>query len=414
MIERKELLDRIVSKMWDGQVKVITGVRRCGKSYLLRTIFKEYLLASGTKPSSIIELALDSDENSQYRNPVLLGKYLRSKIKNDKNKYYFLIDEIQLAKEVDNPDCPGDKIGFSDVLIGLSSRKNCDVYVTGSNSKMLSNDIITQFRGKNDQIHIGPLSFSEYFPVSSQSEEKAFNEYLLYGGMPATVGMNAQNKEEYLINLFNETYLKDLVERHKIERIDLLENVLNIICATTSNLTNPTNIANSISSVTNERVCINTVTKFIGFLENAFLISEVKRYDVRGKHYFDYPNKYYFADNGLRNARLNFRQNDKGYLMENTVYNELIFRKYSVDIGVVYDNNRKQREIDFIAGKDGSKTYIQSAYQIESEKDEERELRPLEFTNDFFTKICLRNDLLKSYTDEKGVQNKSVIDFLLS
>ena len=412
-IKRDFYLNQLINKMGNGLTKVITGVHRCGKSYLLMTLFRNYLLDSGVPDRNIICMSFDEDTNSRYRNPVILGEYLRSLATDATEKYYFLLDEVQLIKNAANPDCPGDIIGFSQVLIGLSNRKNCDVYVTGSNSKFLSKDILTEFRGKNDQIHIYPLSFKEYMSVSHLSTDKAFAEYLVYGGLPGIVDLPAREKEQYLKSLFTETYSKDIVERYHVERPEVLENIMDFLSSSVSSLTNPNNITKGINIYTEPKASVNTVSDYISHLEECFIISTAKRYDIKGKTYFDYPNKYYFTDTGLRNARLNFRQLDRGHLMENAIYNELIRRGYSVDVGGVYDENRRQREIDFVVNLMDCRIYIQSAYQIDDEESLVRETKSFKATKDSFRKICLRNDLLRNYYDDNGIYHLSVTDFLL-
>ncbi len=411
-IKRDYYLKLLIQKQHNGLTKVITGIRRCGKSYLLRTIFKNYLLQNGVKPENIIELSLDEVKNSKYRNPLLLDEYLRSFIKSSKTNYYFLLDEIQLVKPVKNPAAEGDLINFAQVLIGLSNQKNCDVYVTGSNSKFLAKDIVTEFRGKNDQIKMFPLTFKEFSSVKSLSPEEAFKEYLIYGGLPATLTLNDRAKEEYLKSLFTETYNKDLIERYQILRQDVLNLLLDFISSSLSSLTNPSRIASTLNQTLVPKVSVNTITEYLKYLEECFLINTARRYDIKGKKYFDFPNKYYFTDPGLRNARLNFRQIDPGHLMEDVVYNELISRGYAVDIGVVYDSDRKQREIDFVVNDLDRRYYLQCAYEI-SENNLDRETAPLKNTRDFYQKICLRNDLLRNYYDDDGIYHESVIDFLL-
>lgn len=412
-IKRDQYLQMLIEKRNNGLTKVITGLRRCGKSYLLRTIFKNYLLQKGVKAKNIIELSLDEDENIKYRNPILLGEYLRSFVKDKRSNYYFLLDEVQLVKQVENPYVKDDIINFAQVLIGLSNRENCDVYITGSNSKFLSKDIVTEFRGKNDQINMFPLTFAEYCAAGSLSGEKALKEYMIYGGLPATVAMSYKEKEKYLKQLFVETYEKDIVERYKITRLDVLENMLDYLSSTLSSLTNPARITAFLNNTLEPKVSMNTVTEYLKHLEDCFLIKTVRRYDVRGRKYFDSPNKYYFSDPGLRNARLNFRQLDVGHLMEDVVYNELISRGYSVDIGIVQDGSRQQREIDFVVNSFDKRTYIQCSYEINNEESLERETMSLKYTDDFFRKICIRNDLLRNYYDEKGIYHVGVVDFLL-
>lgn len=412
-IKRDRYLQMLIARRNNGLTKVITGVRRCGKSYLLRTIFKKYLLQNGVKEKNIIELSLDEDENMKYRNPILLGEYLRSFIKDNRSNYYFLLDEVQLVKQVENPYAKNDTVNFAQVLIGLSNRDNCDVYITGSNSQFLSKDIVTEFRGKNDQVHMFPLTFAEYSAARGVASETALKEYMIYGGLPATVAMNNKDKEKYLKQLFTETYEKDIVERYKITRLDVLENMLDYLSSTLSSLTNPARITAFLNNSVELKVSVNTVTEYLKHLEDCFLIKMARRYDVRGRKYFDSPNKYYFSDPGLRNARLNFRQLEVGHLLEDVVYNELISRGYSVDIGIVQDKARRQREIDFVVNNFDKRVYIQCSYEIKDQKSLERETMSLKYTNDFFKKVCIRNDLLRNYYDETGIYHVSVVDFLL-
>lgn len=414
MADRVKYLQKLISKKDNGLVKVITGVRRCGKSYLLRVIFKNYLKSIGVTDDEIIDISLDDIANIKLRNPLLLSEYLKSFIKRDDKRYYFLLDEIQFVKTIDNPYLKGDKLSFSSVLIGLSNRPNCDVYVTGSNSKLLSKDIETEFRGKNCQIYVTPFSFEEYLNTCSFSKEEALSKYMLYGGMPDGIGLDDLERQEYLKSLFSQIYLRDIDERYNIKRHDVLESLFDYMSSTQGNLINPNKIANQINSSLSPKVSTNTIIEYIKHLEESFLINSTKRFDVRGKNYFSFPNKYYYIDPGLRNARLNFRQMDKGSILEEIVYNELIRRSYSVDIGVVEDKNRHKKEIDFVVNKIDRKFYIQCSWQIKDESVFERELSPLLLTNDFFKKIILRTDLLRTFYDEKGVLNLDVFDFLLN
>ena len=414
MADRDKYLQKLISKKDNGLVKVITGVRRCGKSYLLKVIFRNYLKSIGISEDEIVDVSLDEINNAKLRNPLLLSEYLNSFIKSDKKKYYFLLDEIQFVKKIDNPYLPGDKIGFSSVLIGLSNRSNCDVYVTGSNSKLLSKDIETEFRGKNCQIFVTPFSFEEYLKSSNLSKEEAFSKYVLYGGMPGGIGLEDGEREQYLKVLFSEIYFHDIDERYNVKRHDVLDNLFDYISSTQGNLINPNKVANVLNQSISPEVSVNTVTEYIKYLEESFLINITKRFDVRGKNYFSFPNKYYYIDQGLRNARLNFRQIDKGSILEEIVYNELIRRSYSVDIGVVEDKNRQQKEIDFVVNKMDRKYYIQCSWQIQDNVAREREISPLLLTNDFFKKIILRTDILRSFYDEKGVLNLNIFDFLLN
>ena len=341
-IKRERYLQKLISFMWDGQVKVITGIRRCGKSYLLNPLFKNYLLENGVSEENIISLELDKTKDIKYRNPLELTEYVIRTVKGKAEQYYLFVDEIQMSDEVPNPyNKDGKPITFYDALNDLRSISNLDIYVTGSNSKMLSSDILTEFRGRSDEIRVHPLSFSEYYSAVGGDKHEAFDNYAFFGGMPFVLSRPNDNaKMKYLTSLFEETYLKDIVERKNIKREDVLSSVLDLLCSSVGSLTNPTNITNTLNSrqkrAGEDKVSNNTVKSYMGHLEDAFLFSECKRYDVKGKDYFDYPNKYYCEDVGLRNARLGFRQQELTHIMENIIYNELIVRECNVDVGVVY------------------------------------------------------------------------------
>ena len=416
MIPRKDYIEKLKRSMWDHNVKVITGIRRCGKSTLLFDLFSNYLLSNGINKENIIKIKLDDDDCFQYRNPILLSKYLKSVI-SDKDKYFVFIDEIQLSvPKTDRKS--GVKLSIFDVLNGLNNKNNVDVYVTGSNSKMLSSDIVTEFRGRTTQIRVHPFSFEEYLTYRGGDEQKALDEYLLLGGMPELLNINSENdKKQYLIDLFNKTYIKDIVERKRIAREDILDDVLNYLASQTSSLTNVKSVVNALVSKKNEKINYEMVANYINYSKDAFLVSESKRYDIKGKSYFDYPSKFYFEDVGLRNARLNFRQLDVGHLMENVIYSELIRRGYLVDIGALpvrFNGGKDYLEIDFIVNMLDQKVYIQSAYKIETENKMESEIKPLCSTRDNFKKVLIRNDILSNFYDEKGVLNCKFIDFLLN
>lgn len=417
MIQRDLYLHRLVSYMWDGQIKVITGIRRCGKSILLFELFRDYLLSQGVDTENIIMVELDKRKDIKYRNPITLCNMVEAKIQQSTQQYYLFIDEVQLSVSVPDPDLPGEMVTIYDMLNELRGYNNLDVYVTGSNSKMLSSDIITEFRGRSSQIHVYPLSFREFFSAVGGDKRDAFDRYMLYGGMPYLLNLreDAQRKA-YLQQLFNEVYIKDIVEREGIERPDILSDVLDYLASSVSSLTNPTNIANTLNSIQKANVSVNTVSNYLGYLKNAFLISEAKRWDVKGKHYFQYPNKYYYTDIGLRNARVNFRQFDPGHIMENILYNELIIQGYSVDVGVITDRRKRQnvkKEIDFVVNQGDKKVYIQSAYEMSHAEKTASELDSLRLTNDFFGKIVMRRDIPASFSDENGIRHINVLDFLL-
>ena len=422
-IKRDSYLQQLISYRFDGLVKVITGIRRCGKSYLLKNIYRDYLLENGVKDEQIITIELDLAKDIKYRNSLILSSYIREKVEKSKEEYYLFVDEIQMSDEVANPYNPdGKRITFYDALNDLRGLSNLDVYVTRSNSKMLSSDILTEFRGRSDEIRVHPLSFAEYYSAVGGDKNEAFDEYAFYGGMPLIISRpNDATKMNYLKSLFQEVYIKDIVERKRIERQDVLEQILDLLCSSVGSLTNPTKIANTLKSKQGSGVSANTIRTYIGHLEDAFLFSESRRYDVKGKSYFDSPNKYYSEDIGLRNARIGFCQQEMTHIMENLIYNELNIRQFLVDVGVVYqravnDNGnsvRIPREIDFVVNSGGKRTYIQSAYAMPDDEKAEIELRPFTLTGDFFPKIVVRKDIGKRWYDDNGILNINVIDFLL-
>ena len=422
-IKRDSYLQQLISYRFDGLVKVITGIRRCGKSYLLKKIYRDYLLQNGVKEGQIITVELDLAKDIKYRNPLTLSSYVREKVEGSKEEYYLFVDEIQMSDEVKNPfNADGRKITFYDALNDLRSLSNLDVYVTGSNSRMLSSDILTEFRGRSDEIRVHPLSFAEYYSAVGGDKNEAFDEYAFYGGMPLILSRpNDAAKMNYLKSLFSEVYIKDIVERKKIERQDVLEQILDLLCSSIGSLTNPSKIANTLNSKQGCAVSGNTIRVYIGHLDDAFLFSESKRYDLKGKSYFDSPNKYYSEDIGLRNARIGFRQQEMTHIMENIIYNELAIRQLSVDVGVVYartlnDNGssvRVPREIDFVVNSGGKRTYIQSAYAMPTEEKAETEIRPFTLIGDSFPKIVVRRDIGKRWYDDNGILHINLIDFLL-
>ena len=422
-IQRDSYLKQLISYRFDGLVKVITGIRRCGKSYLLKKLYKDYLLNHQVKEEQIISIELDLAKDIQFRDPLRLSSFVREKLSGTTEEHYLFIDEIQMSDEVPNPYNPeGKKIGFYDALNDIRSIPNLDVYVTGSNSKMLSSDILTEFRGRSDEIRVHPLSFSEYYSAVGGDKNEAFDDYAFYGGMPLILSRpNEGAKMQYLKSLFSEVYIKDIVERKKIERQDILEQILGLLCSSIGSLTNPAKLANTLQSKQGISVSSNTIRAYIGHLEDAFLFSESKRYDVKGKAYFDSPNKYYCEDIGLRNARIGFRQQEMTHIMENILYNELMVRQFSVDVGVVYAREKNEKgnsvrtacEIDFVVNSGGKRTYIQSAYAMPTEEKTEIELRPFSLTGDSFPKILVRRDIGKRWYDDYGVLHINLIDFLL-
>lgn len=424
MIERNEYLQKIISKQNNGMIKIITGIRRCGKSYLLFTIYRDYLLENGVEINHIISLALDEIGNQKYRNPNELDKYVRNSIINDGKTNYVFIDEIQYVKDVDNPYVEGSKVGFIDVLLGLMKIPNVDVYVTGSNSKMLSSDIVTEFRGRGDEIRVHPLSFKEFYESYEGDKHKAWNEYSLYGGMPFLSAIKThEGKGDYLKNLLEKVYISDIIERNNLKKDSaFIGELLDILASSTGSLTSPTKLSKTYKSFTNESVSINTVLSHMSCFEDSFLISKAYRYDIKGKEYIDSPLKYYFEDVGLRNARINFRQNEPTHIMENVIYNELIIRGFSVDVGIVEVNykdeekksKRKQYEIDFVCNKGNNRYYIQSAYALENQEKIDQETRGLNRINDSFKKIVIVKDCYTPWHDENGILYIGLEDFLLN
>ena len=418
MIKRDFYLQRMVNSMWNGEVKVLTGIRRCGKSVLLFELFYEYLLAQGMQEDKIIKIELDQRRFYKYRNPIILCDYVESLVQNNKDESFFLfIDEVQLTKKVVDEENGGIEVSIYDMLNELKAYKNLDVYVTGSNSKGLSSDIATEFRGRATQIHVYPLSFQEYYSYIGGDERLALDEYMLYGGMPRIPAMaDEKDRKDYLSSLYRELYIKDIVERNGIKREDILNDILNFLASQISSLTNPTNIANALVSMRKEKISCSLIANYVEPTIDSFLIHMAKRYDVKGKTYFNYPNKYYYTDLGLRNARLNYRQYDPGHIMENIIYNELIRRGYSVDVGVVNDRAGKQnvsKEIDFVVNDGDRRVYIQSAFRMDTEAKTTSELDSLLLTKDFFKKIVIRMDTTRNFYDNDGIFHLNFIDFLL-
>ena len=418
MIKREFYLNQIIRHMHNGEIKVITGIRRCGKSVLLFELFRDYLLEQGVPEEQIITIELDQRKYYKFRNPITLCEYIEACVSSDKSKqFYLFIDEVQFTKKVKDTENDDIEVTIYDMLNELKSHKNLDVYVTGSNSKMLSSDIATEFRGRATQIRVYPFSFGEFYAYVGGDERKALEQYMLYGGMPRVLQMtDEQDKKDYLSTLYSELYVKDIVERNGIEREDILNNILDFLASQISSLTNPTNVANAIASMRQEKVNSSLVSAYIQHTIDAFLIRMAQRYDVKGKSYFNYPNKYYYTDVGLRNARLNYRQYDPGHIMENIIYNDLIRRGYSVDVGVVVDRRNGsyvQKEVDFVVNHGDRRLYIQSALQMGTEQKESTELDSLKLTGDFFKKIIVRMDIPHNFYDENGIFHCNLIDFLL-
>ena len=422
-IARDRYLQQLVSYQGNGQVKVITGLRRCGKSFLLKILFKKHLISEGVREEDIMLLELDAKKDIRFRNPLVLADYVEEWMRGVSRQRYLFIDEIQMSDEVANPYNPeGRRITFYDALNGFLHLGNLDVYVTGSNSRMLSSDIKTEFRGRGDEIRLHPLSFAEYLSAVEQDKRDAFEDYMRLGGMPFCLTRpDDASKEAYLRSLFETVYFNDILERKKIGHPALLGDIVNFLCSSVGSLTNPTNIANVLQRQYGNVGSVNTVASYIGHLEDAYLFSKAKRYDVKGKRYFDYPYKFYCEDVGLRNARTDFRQMEMTHIMENILYNELVLRGYSVDVGYVEsldtmpDGKRKwiPREIDFVVNKADQRVYIQSAYALETDEKRIKELKPFSLTGDSFRKVIVRNDVGKRWYDDTGILNISLLDFLL-
>ncbi len=417
-IERDTYLQKLIEKKWNGHVKVVTGLRRSGKSYILFELFREHLLSEGVARDDIIGVELDKITNAGLRHPIKLYEHIESLCK-DGRKRYVLIDEIQMVPAIDNPYVKdGGKINFYDTLNSLMGLKCLDIYVTGSNSKMLSTDILTEFRGRGDEIRIHPLSFSEYYSAVGGDKGEAFQRYQRYGGMPLTLSMESdESREKYLRDLFTETYLKDIKERHRIERLDIMEGVIDILCSDIGSLTNPKKIADTVSGGVSD----NTVKSYIDMLKDAFLFAEAKRYDVKGRSYLKFPVKYYCEDIGLRNARLEFRQMESTHIMENIVYNELMIRGFNVDAGIVPIGERdesgktriRQKEVDFVVNKGDRRVYIQSAFAIPDKEKMDQEKASLHHIKDFFPRVIIRTDTIGRWYDDEGFLHINLIDFLL-
>ena len=415
-IKRDFYLQKLISKKENGMIKVVTGIRRCGKSYLLFELYRDYLFSTGVKKENIIMLALDDVKNAPYREPMNLYEYVTSKVADKSQMYYVFIDEIQYAikKEELNSEEPLPLYG---VLNGLLHLGNVDVYVTGSNSKLLSKDVMTEFRGRGDEVRVFPLTFKEYYDFVGGDKADAFEEYSLYGGLPFTLSLpDAREKMRYLTDLFRETYFKDIEERYTIELPEVMQMLTDDLCSSVGSLVNSSKIANTLQSVRNVKVSSETISKYIDYLEEAFLFCHARRYDVKGKKYFSYPSKYYCVDTGLRNARLIFRQDEETHAMENIIFNELIARGYAVDVGVIEVSNsgkKKQCEIDFVVNMGPERYYIQSAYRLRNEEKENAELRPLLATKDFFRKIIITDSRRKVSYDDRGIVYMGLYDFLL-
>ena len=418
---RKRYVQMLADKQWNGRIKVITGLRRCGKSTVLFDLFKAHLIENGIQADNIIEIALDDDENKEYRDPYVLSEYIREKCSEKNSGYYLFLDEIQYAiskEELRNHDEP---VRLYSVLNGFLHMKNVDVYVTGSNSKLLSKDVSTEFRGRGDTVHIYPLSFSEFLSFSGLEKHDAYGEYLMFGGMPYLLSLDTDEKKyDYLEELFEEIYFKDIEERYDIRLPGVLRELTSSLCSSIGSLTNASKISRAVSTVKGIKTDSETISSYLSYLTDSFLFSKAERYDIKGKKYFEYPSKYYAADVGLRNVRLGLRQQEETHIMENIIFNELICRGFKVDIGniEVVERNKEGRrvqknlEVDFIARKGSKKYYIQSALSMDNEEKAEVELKSLRSINDSFKKIVISKSYGKSWTDDKGVLRLGFMDFL--
>ena len=431
IIEREQYVNELLSKRWNGKVKIITGIRRCGKSFLLSTLYKDYLKAEGVPEDCFVEIALDKKAHVKYRNPNELYDYIINRTPDALKRYYVFIDEIQLSFKVKNEDVDERLVPeedqdmlyttFYDILNDLMGRSNLDVYVTGSNSKMLSKDIVTNFRDRGSEIKVYPLSFKEYYPISGMEKADALEEYMTYGGMPlAVLEKDEAEKRKYLKGLHKRVYIKDIVERYKLKDDEVLDALIDALSSGVGSLTNPHNLANAAGSLMKRSTSDHTIKNYLDYLEDAYLFASAKRYDVKGKRYFENTLKYYSMDTGLRNAKLNFRQQEKSHLMENMIFIELLRRGYSVDVGVVevtiVKDGKKQQsqyEIDFIVNTGREKVYIQSALNVDTEAKRNQETFSMKNSGDFFRKIVILDGNTKAWTDEDGIIYIGVIPFLL-
>lgn len=424
-IERKRNLQRLIDSRKNGRIKIVTGIRRCGKSYLLGILYRDYLLQKGIVPEQIIMLELDSDINARYRNPLELGTYLRKMVGDTTKDYYILLDEIQMVEAVNNPFLPqksDSKITFVDVLLGLKNLPNVDIYVTGSNSKMLSSDVATAFRDRGEEIHITPLTYDEFYAAYPKEKRFAWREFVAYGGMPFVMQKNTHaEKSKYLQDLFRLTYIKDVIERNRLRaEAETLDELLNVLASAVGSLTNPTRLANTFLSVKGLKIKNETISTYLDCFIDAYILSKSYRYDIKGRSYIDTPLKYYFTDIGLRNARLNFRQQEENHIMENILYNELTARGFNVDVGMVEYNHtaggkkiRTQLEVDFVVNQTDKRYYIQSALTVADEAKRQQEVNSLNRIDDSYTKIVVVRDNILPWTDDRGIQYINIEDFLL-
>lgn len=420
-IRRESYLNELINRKENGLIKVITGIRRCGKSYLLFDMYYDYLLSQGVSEQNVVKISLEDDENEELRDSKKLAGYIRDRLKNNEDMHYVFIDEVQYA--IKKEDLKSDKpLPLYGVLNGLMKEPNVDVYVTGSNSKLLSKDVMTEFRGRGDEVRIYPLTFKEYYDYVGGDKADAFEDYALYGGLPLILSKKTpRDKAKYLSDLFKEVYFKDIEERYNIAMPEVMEVLTDDLCSSIGSLTNSLKIANTLKSVRNIDVNSQTISAYLNYLEESFLFNEAKRFDVKGKKYFSYPSKFYCTDMGLRNARLNFRQQEETHTMENIIYNELLTRGYSVDVGVVQiaavgadgKQHQTQCEIDFVVNDGMNKYYIQSVLNIDDKNKEKTELRPLLSTRDFFKKVVITKTRMKPWVDDNGIFHIGLYDFLL-
>ncbi len=422
---RKQYLDQLIRKKDNGRIKIITGLRRSGKSYLLFTLYRQHLINSGIPAEQIIGLALDEIDNARYRNPFELNNFIKERTSDTAKRYFVFIDEIQFVTEIQNPfvDDPNEKLNFIDVVLGLMKLPNVDLYVTGSNSKMLSSDILTQFRDRGDEIRVNPLSFAEVYENYSADKRGAWRDYYTYGGMPLVwLSETHEERSRYLRDLFTRTYMKDILERHQIKNdTEVLDILLNVLASSVGSLTNPSKLSKTFDSERHIKISSDTIDTYIGYFMDAFVLQRAQRYDVKGRKYIKTPVKYYYSDVGLRNARLGFRQLEETHLMENVIYNDLLRRGFDVDVGVVEQNiktddgknARKQLEVDFIVNRGDERCYIQSALSIDDADKQLQEITPLLRIPDSFKKIVVVKDYIKPYRDGYGIQYVGIEDFLL-
>ena len=425
-IRRDRYLNKLIAKKQDGMIKIVTGIRRCGKTYLLNHLFRQHLVGTGVNENDIVELALDEDVNVKYRNPFELGKYIREICADKSHYFYVLLDEIQKVDSIQNPylpDNPNEKIGFVDVLLGLKEEPNIDLYVTGSNSRMLSMDILTEFKDRGEEIRVNPLTYNEFMSAYQGDSRLAWTEFMMYGGMPFVVHKDGHaEKAAYLQGLFKKTYITDVIERNQLKASkDVLEDLLNYLASSVGSLTNATRLENTFKSIKKQNIAHQTISAYIDHFIDAFIIRKAERYDIKGRKYIGAQQKYFFTDVGLRNARLNFRQQEENHIMENILFNELTARGFSVDVGVVEQNIktpegkklRKQLEVDFVVNRGDERYYIQSALSIAEPEKRKQEIASLIRIPDSFKKIVITRDYIKTWRDENGIQYVGVEEFLL-